>query len=334
MAIQFQVLGGPGRDNALLAEVHTGDAVHRLLFDCGEDCLTQVPISVVHQIRAVCFSHFHIDHIAGFDSFFRHNYSRPDQPVRLVGPEGATDVLAHRFRGFTWNMVDDAPGEYHVTEIIPPRRVTHAFLTKERFAIAHLLEDAPFDGCVWEEADFRVEARVLDHGLPCLAYLLRESPRWNFDLQAVTQRGLKPGPWMRAVRSEEPSPDQTVVIEGVEHRLADLRERFLVETPGESIAYLTDFRLDAAAEDRLVAWLAGCTTMVCENNFRNADRSLAESSYHMVSADVARLAARVNPRRLVLFHVSDRYTSEELREQLEEVRAEFPRAEFPAFWNI
>lgn len=334
MAIQFQVLGAPGRDNALLAEVHTGEAVHRLLFDCGEACLAETPISVIHQIRAVCFSHFHIDHLAGFDSFFRHNFGRPDQPVRLVGPEGACEVLAHRFRGFTWNLVSEAPGAFHVTEIVPPRRVTHAFFTKERFAAAHLIEDAPFDGCVLEDADFRIEAQVLDHGLPCLAYLVREAPRWNFDMSAVARQGLRPGPWMRAVRGEAAVNHETVTIDGVEHRLTELRARLLTKTPGDSIAYLTDFRLNDSTEERLVGWLAGCAMVVCENNFRNAEQALAESSYHMISADVARLAARVNPRRLVLFHLSDRYTPQEWREQLEEVRAKFPRAEFPAAWRM
>lgn len=332
MAIQFQVLGTPGRDNALLAEVHTGEAVHRLLFDCGEACLAETPVSVIHQIAAVLFSHFHIDHIAGFDSFFRHNFGRSTGPVRLFGPQGACEVLAHRLRGFTWNLVTDAPGEFHIVEVAPPRRITQAFLTREQFATARLVEDVPFDGGVLNHADFRIEARVVDHGVPCLAYVLREAPRWNFNLAAVAELGLRPGPWMRAVRGETPFAEPSLVIDGKEYSLAELRRRLLEETPGDSIAYLTDFRLDAA-EDRLVEWLAGCDVLVCESNFRNAETALAETSFHMVSRDVARLASRVNPRRLVLFHLSDRYTREEWREQLAEVQKDFPRAEFPPTWK-
>jgi ribonuclease Z len=333
MPIQFQVLGAPGRDNALLAEVHTGDAVHRLLFDCGEGCVSELPISVVHQIESVFFSHFHIDHIAGFDAFFRHNFGRPDAPVRIFGPLGTCDVMAHRFRGFTWNLVADAPGEFQVTEVAPPRMITQTFYTKEGFAVAHLGPETPFQGWVWEEADFRVEAHLLDHGMPCLAYLVREAPRWNFHLPAVAELGLRPGPWMRAVRGEALA-DENLTIDGKQYALAELRSRLMRQTPGESIAYLTDFRLDDAAEERLVAWLAGCDTLVCENNFRNADRQLAENSFHLISADVARLARRVNPRRLVLFHLSDRYTANEWREQREEVRTVFPRTEFPAAWKL
>ena len=39
MAIKFEVLGNPGRDNAVYAQVDSGQAVTRLLFDCGYGCL-------------------------------------------------------------------------------------------------------------------------------------------------------------------------------------------------------------------------------------------------------------------------------------------------------
>ena len=74
--------------------------------------------------------------------------------------------------------------------------------------------------------------------------------------------------------------------------------------------------------------------MVCENNFRNEDRELAERSFHMVSDDVSRLACRVRAERLVLFHLSDRYTREQWRAQLEEVRAGFANTEFPGSWQL
>ena len=83
MGIQHQVLGEPGRDNALLARVWTGQATHRLLFDCGEGCLTALSAAEIRAIDALFFSHLHIDHVAGFDAFLRLNFARPDNPVRI-----------------------------------------------------------------------------------------------------------------------------------------------------------------------------------------------------------------------------------------------------------
>ena len=117
MAIQYQVLGLPGRDNALLVTVDTGQSLSRLVFDCGEGVLAQIPVADVQQISGLFFSHFHFDHVAGFDSFFRHNWSRPEGPVRIFGPLGAREIIHHRLQGVTWNLVAGLPGEIHITEL-------------------------------------------------------------------------------------------------------------------------------------------------------------------------------------------------------------------------
>lgn len=130
MAIQYQVLGQPSRDNALFVEINTGQAVHRLLFDCGEACLRDLSIAQIQAIDGLFFSHFHIDHIAGFDGFLRSNYNREDRPVRIWGPAGAAEIIQHRLQGVTWNLVADEPGEFVVTEIHPDRTVSKAFLTR------------------------------------------------------------------------------------------------------------------------------------------------------------------------------------------------------------
>jgi ribonuclease Z len=45
MTLSFQVLGDAGRDNALLVKVDSGQAVSRLLFDCGDGCLSRLPFA-------------------------------------------------------------------------------------------------------------------------------------------------------------------------------------------------------------------------------------------------------------------------------------------------
>ena len=81
MAIHYQILGQPGRDNALFFEINTGQSIHKFVFDCGEACLRDLPVAQIQAIDGLFFSHFHIDHVAGFDSFLRSNYDRADRPV-------------------------------------------------------------------------------------------------------------------------------------------------------------------------------------------------------------------------------------------------------------
>jgi ribonuclease Z len=50
MPLSFQVLGDPTRDNVLLVTIDSGQAVSRLLFDCGEGCLSRLPFGEVQAI--------------------------------------------------------------------------------------------------------------------------------------------------------------------------------------------------------------------------------------------------------------------------------------------
>ncbi|MCV5949140.1 hypothetical protein OFN94_30475, partial [Escherichia coli] len=92
-------------------------------------------------------------------------------------------------------------------------------------------------------------------------YLLRERPRQNIDPHKLEALGLPPGPWLKQLK--EPTPTQhSLEVEGHAYGLAALRAALLTESPGDSVAYLTDFRLDKAALERLVPWLRGVQTLV------------------------------------------------------------------------
>jgi ribonuclease BN (tRNA processing enzyme) len=49
---------------------------------------------------------------------------------------------------------------------------------------------------------------------------------------------------------------------------------------------------------------------------------------------MGRLAATVGARKLVLFHLSDRYTRDDWTGLLAEVREVFPAAVFPGQWGL
>ena len=74
-------------------------------------------------------------------------------------------------------------------------------------------------------------------------------------------------------------------------------------------------------------------TLICENNYRDAERHLALRNFHLTATEVGTLAVELQPQQLVLFHVSDRYSCAELQEQLQEVRGYFPNANFPKSWQ-
>lgn len=333
MPIHFEVLGPPGRDNALYVTVDTGHAIRRLLFDCGDGVLSTIPISDVQLIEGLFFSHFHFDHIAGFDFFFRLNACRTGGPVRIFGPAETRAIIHHRLQGVTWNLVSELEGEFEVTSLDDGRRITTGYQIRDGFRSERQRGSEDFDGVIYRTDAFEVAACPLPHGTVSLGYVVREYPRQKIVQVALKEMGLQPGPWLQAVKDPSRKDDERIETELGLRPLGELRRRLLVTHPGDSIAYLTDFWLDSPeTEARLLDFVRGCRVLVCENNYADAELELARKNFHMTSSEVGRLAAQVRPEELIVMHVSDRYQPDELLGQLAEVRRHFPAATFPAAW--
>jgi ribonuclease Z len=335
MSLQYEILGRPGDDNALLVRVDSGQGVCRLLFDCGEGCLHTIPFGELQQLDHICFSHFHMDHVAGFDSLFRALFNRQDQPNHLWGPAGAAEILQHRFRGFLWNLHETMSATWRVHDITPGQNSTSRFELQEAFAIAHDEGTTAWDTVLLDLGSATVEALQMNHGTPTLAWIVREKTKTNIDITRLASLGLRPGPWLKqlttaAVGQEDP----LIEVGSLSVPLSQLRRQLLVETPGASIAYLTDFLLDSAAQQQLATALRGVTTLVCEAQYRASDLELARRNYHMTTQLTAELAREADVGQLVLFHLSSRYTPSVWLEMLEEARGIFQRTTFSSGWNL
>jgi ribonuclease Z len=334
MSLSFRVLGDVGRDNALIVTVDTGQTISRLLFDCGEGCVSELPFADVSAIDHLFFSHLHMDHVGGFDSFFRCVYNRDTKPNHIWGPPQTAAIIQHRFQGFQWNLVAGARVSWHVHDLAESTVTSWRFELAEGFAQAHDAGRRATDGAIVTEPAYRVESLTMNHGTPSMAYIVREADRLNVNTGRMAELGLRPGPWLQKVK--EPSADlaSKVQIGDQEWTIGDLQQRLLTRTPGESVAYLTDFLLDDSAMTRLGQALQGVGTVICECQYADADAPLAIRNYHMTTTQVATLAARAGVGRLVLFHLSDRYRPEQWRAMLGEAQAIFAGTVFPEQWKL
>jgi ribonuclease Z len=334
MPLSFQVLGRPGTDNALFVKVDTGQSQTRLLFDCGDGCPHQLPGGELREVDHLCFSHLHMDHVSGFDLFFRLTFNRTTKANHIWVPHGSGEVIQHRFRGFTWNLVDEKQeGEWLVHEIGPDVLHTAKYLLGEGFRAAHPQPEwRRRDRTVLDGDGFILEAVLLDHGTPSVGYIVRELARVNVDTEKLFAKGLRPGPWVKRLRGPLALAGETVAIDGAEHPLGALQRELLLSTPGDSIAYLTDFRMTPATTDLLASCLRGVNTVVCESQYRAADVDLADRVMHSTAEEVAVMAAKAGIGRLILFHFSDRYEADDRREMLEDARAHFANTSLPDGW--
>jgi ribonuclease Z len=334
MPLSFQVLGRPDTDNALFVKVDTGQAQTRLLFDCGDGCPHRLAPGELREVDHLCFSHLHMDHVAGFDLFFRVNFDRTAKANHIWVPHGSGAIIGHRFRGFQWNLVDEKQtGEWLVHEIGPDAVRPAKYLACEAFRTPHEQpERGRRDRTILDGDGFALDAVLLDHGTPSAGYVVREHARVNVDTDKLQALGLKPGPWVKRLRGPPAAVEETVLVDGADRPLDVLQAELLVHTPGDSIAYLTDFRMTPATSDELAVLLRGVNTVVCESQYRGADVELAERVMHSTATEVAAMAARAGIGKLILFHFSARYDAEGRREMLDEARALFANTHLPDGW--
>jgi ribonuclease Z len=331
--LAFDVLGDPGRDNAVLVRIHTGQAIYRLLFDCGEGCAAALSLAEIQAIDYLFFSHLHMDHVAGFDTYFRANFNRTARPNLVWGPPQTTTILQHRMQGFMWNLADRLQATWQVHDVLPDQVVAVRYQADQAFAVAHAEPARPRSGPLVQHSAFTVDAIALEHGTPSLGYLVQTMPRRNVDPDRLAQLGLTPGAWLQRLKYPQPGDDDILELNGRAWSLLEVRQHVLIETPGESLAYLTDFYLAGEQLAQLANAIRGCDTVICESQYCAADAELAQRNFHMTSVMAAQLAQAALAGRLVLFHMSERYTASERALMLHEARSVFAQTYLAPGWE-
>ena len=333
MSIKYKILGKPGKDNALMAWIDSGDKFYRFLFDCGEDVLNDIPQSDIRAFDYLCFSHLHIDHAAGFDYFFRRNYERENKPVYIFGPKFTSEKIHNKLKGYTWNLLWEPGSVWFVSDILRNRINDFRFDSSDGFEKKHELSEQSINNTILKTEDFVLQAIVLNHKIPSIGYKIQEKDFLNIDKDLLEEEKLPGGPWIEEIKDPEASPDKEIMINGKRFTAGYLREKLLKKTKGESIAYLTDFLLESSDMDNLLKMIQGCDTLVCEGQYLNADKDLAEKNFHLTASQAAEIAYSVRAKKLILIHISGRYNLDnDYPEILSEAKSIFPETYFPESW--
>jgi ribonuclease Z len=180
------------------------------------------------------------------------------------------------------------------------------------------------DGIAWAENEFRIEAVALDHGIPSLAFALREVLQVNVWRRVLAEMDLAPGPWLneakRAVRLGLPDDHIIDLPGGGSIRLGDLKHRALRVAPGQVVAYVTDAAPHADNRAKILRLADKADQFFIEAVFLECDRSLALASRHLTAWEAGALAREAGVRHVTPFHHSARYLSEPdvLRDELYE----------------
>lgn len=319
-----KLVNGPFEDPAVFVDILHGRRA--FLFDLGD--IGSLSVREVLRVRDIFVSHAHMDHFAGFDRFLRLALGR-DLEVRLFGPPGLIDRVGHKLQGYTWNLLDgyDQALGFLVTELHPGGQGRRArFHLRGGFARRDEHAVALPGGVLFDEGNLCATAALLDHGIPCLGFALREKLHVNVRKSRLLELGLTTGPWLRELKDlvlAGAADDRLIAArrqEGDAARhfpLGFLKERLLDVVPGDRIAYVTDVAWTDANVEAVVALARGAELLFIEAPFLDRERDRAAARRHLTARQAGTLARLAGVRRVVPFHFSPRHVAEETELYLE-----------------
>ncbi len=307
-----RLINGPFGDPGL--HVHRRWQGTAIQFDLGR--MDRFPAAEILKLTHVFVSHTHIDHFIGFDRLIRLFLAR-DATLGVWGPPGIIRNVAGKVAGYTWNLVDGYGFVLNVHEV-SPEIVTNVRMRAETGFAIEEQGTTPFTGLLYEDDALTVRTAILDHRIPCLGFVAVEKAHLNVRTDELERLGIPPGRWLnelkQAIRSGQ--PDDTSIIarwrdngapKEVPLRLGDLRDRLVVETPGQRLAYVVDTVFSRGNMAKIAELANGADIFYCESLFLDVDRDQASKRYHLTARQAGTLARHAGVKRLEVFHFSPRY---------------------------
>jgi len=257
------------------------------LFDCGEATQHQILHTSLkpRKIGKIFITHLHGDHIFGLPGLIgSRSFLGGEERLDIYGPTGLDEWLKTTLR------------------------VTNTHLNYE--LIVHEIGE----GIVFEDADYRVTAKNLQHIIPCLGYRIEQKPLpGKLLIDKVKEAGVPKGPLLKQLKSGEDVilEDGRVVVSS--DVTGDPQEGFTVTILGD-----TNY-CSAAVE------LARNTDiLVHEATFDIDTGNLAKEYGHSTIADAARVAQEAGAKTLIANHISARFMPSDVVQLQKQGEAIFP----------
>jgi ribonuclease Z len=243
-----------------------------ILFDCGEGTQQQMMRAKtgMKRLTSIFISHFHADHFLGIPGL-----------IQTMSFMGRTEPL----------NIYGPDGTAEFTELF---KALGYFNLKYEIRGIRLLP-----GDIVQGEGYIIQALETEHNIPSLGYALIEDPRpGRFNKEKAIKLGVPPGPLFAVLQK-----GNSVEVNG---KLIKPNEVMGTLRPGRKIVYSGDTRpcetiLEASREADL---------LIHDGSFADEMADWAEESRHSTAGEAAVLAKEADVRKLILTHISSRYTDD------------------------
>ncbi|WP_042458141.1 ribonuclease Z [Neobacillus dielmonensis] len=263
------------------------------MFDAGEATQHQILHTSIkpRRIEKIFITHLHGDHIYGLPGLLAsRSFQGGESEVTVYGPKGIKDYI-------------------------------HASLSVSQTYLKYPLTVIEIDeGVIFEDGQFLVEARLLDHGITSYGYRIVEKDKPGTLLaDKLKEAGIQPGPIFRKIKSGE-------AVSLDDGRVINPQEFLGPPQKGRIVTILGDTRFTENA----VKLAQNADLLVHEATFAKGEEKLANEYFHSTTNQAAIVAQQAGCQQLCLTHISARYdrnASKELVKEAMEVFANIDIAE-------
>jgi len=260
------------------------------LFDCGEATQHQILYTAIRprRLEKIFITHLHGDHIFGLPGLLgSRSFQGGTTELTLYGPKGI-------------------------------RQFIETSLTVSYTRLKYELKVVEIDeGIIFEDRQFRVIAKQLDHGIPSYGYRIEEKDLPGpLLVDKLIEANIPPGSIYQQIKE-----GKTVVLE--DGRSINGKEFVGPPQKGRIVTILGDTRFCEAS----IELAKNADLLVHEATFGGEDGKLAFEYFHSTSVQAAEVAKIAKAEKLILTHISSRYQGSMCDNLLAEAKKIFPNAD-------
>ncbi|MWN89799.1 ribonuclease Z [Gilliamella sp. Pra-s65] len=261
------------------------------LFDCGESTQMQMQKAKfsLAKLEVIFLTHLHGDHLFGLPGVLTTRSLMQNQsPLTLIAPKGV--------KQFIETVIE----------------ISYSWLTYT-LNIVELEQDST----VFEDERFRVEAKLLQHRVPCFGYrIIEKDLPAQLDIDKLKQDNIQIGSYYNDLKNGKTvTLDDGRIIRGVDYQ-SKMKKGKKLAILGDTIPCQTSITL-----------ANGVDLLVHEATQENALEDKAIERGHSTTIHAATIAKQANAKRLIMTHISPRYSLDDNNKLVNEARSVFANTE-------
>lgn len=243
----------------------------QMLFDVGEGTQRQMMrYGTGFAVESVFLTHVHGDHILGLPGLLQTwDFTEREAPVTIYTPQGSADQL----RQFLTALEDTPSYGMSIVEVGENETIV----------------DRP---------EYTIQTVATDHRTRSVGYVLAERERpGRFDREEAEQLGVPVGPKFSQLHRGES-------VELADGTVIEPDDVVGPPRPGRRLVYTGDTR----PTDSVVNAAHGADLLIHDATFTEEEADRARQTAHSTAREAGHIADQAGAKRLVLTHISSRYT--------------------------